>query len=1246
MIRRLAFAMVVVCSFLPAFAAASGERPKPELVLEESEGGTRILVELTGPDGSSQQHLLRQSSAAVTRGTTGWDPTGRSAFATWNEGAERFAAFSRDGGVTWADARPVKTTIHLVRGIVDTADSMPASPAGLQASRSDNLYLVHFVATGLPEWRQALTGGGAKILAHIPHNTQIVRMPQAALAFVRGLDFVERVEAYEPGFRLADDVLAWLEGDAPGESLRDLRLMVFEWGPEAKARLARSARALGAEILKNTQSGHIVEMRLGREQLRQLAHHDDLMWADFWTPAETDMDLVREDAGSNYIEDNFGYCGDGVRGEVMDNGIQEDHMDFDGILLHTGHDTQSHGTSTYGIVFGNGDRDGDGQAKGLGHMPCAQGIFADYGNSGDRFAHTEELKHSPYFASFQTNSWGDSRTRAYTSVSHEMDDIIWRLDIAILQSQSNAGNQDSRPQAWAKNIISVGGVKHKDTLDVSDDEWASGGSIGPAADGRIKPDINYWYDHIYTTTTGNGYTSSFGGTSGATPECAGVVGLMVQLWSENVWGTDPVGTTVFERQPHAATIKALAINNAQQYSFSGEGHDLTRVHQGWGRPSARLAKDRAEQSMIIDETQALAFDETVSYDVAVQEGESELKVTMIYPDPPGTTSASLHRINDLDLKVSSPSGTVYWGNNGLKAGNYSTPGGVPNELDTVENVFVQGPEAGTWKVEVHAAEINQDAYLDTPGDDAVFALVVTGGGGSICIGPDSSFVATPNPAQIGEEVLFDSTVSGGAGGPYTYTWDFDDDGVVDSTEEDPLHVYNFAYDGLVRLSARDAEGCPTVVENTMTVTGPDIRYHDYVSLTEIEGNGNGAIDPGETWEVTVDLRNDGNDTAVNVAAELAVDSLTAGPVVMVSSSANYGDMAPASIVPGAPAYRFRVGSTFPCGNNIHFDLLNIRSTTPDVVYPPASDAFKLLVGGSGPRQEIWSDGFETSSGWTGNGEWQRQAPQGLGAGSSIPGHTTNPDPESAREGSSVAGTDLSGLGIQQGNYEDNSSSAYTSPSLDFSDAILVELEFYRWLNAIPQDRAAFEVTTADGAWVPLYETTDGATDDVWTAMTFNLEDYADRNPNFRMRFSLISDENAGASGWNVDDMRIMAVTKDSCEPFGQGAPGVSDGLMLTRESSGELTLSWQADCGTGSAYGIYRGDLLAGYSSLAPEPGMCDVAATEATIPAGEGSADFFLVVPNDSGSEGGYGSDSASSRRTQATGACYPQDALDTCVP
>ncbi|HEU4420451.1 MAG TPA: fibronectin type III domain-containing protein, partial [Planctomycetota bacterium] len=155
-------------------------------------------------------------------------------------------------------------------------------------------------------------------------------------------------------------------------------------------------------------------------------------------------------------------------------------------------------------------------------------------------------------------------------------------------------------------------------------------------------------------------------------------------------------------------------------------HDLTRTHQGWGHPDLRQMYDRRNQMLVIDESVVLANLQTGTHAVSVAAGTPELKVTMVYRDPPGTTSSTLHRINNLDLKVTSPSATVYWGNNGLLAGNYSTAGGSPNTVDTVENVFVQNPAAGAWTVQVIAAEINQDSHVETPAVDCDYALVVSG----------------------------------------------------------------------------------------------------------------------------------------------------------------------------------------------------------------------------------------------------------------------------------------------------------------------------------------------------------------------------------------------------------------------------------------------------------------------------------------------------------------------------------------
>jgi hypothetical protein len=326
-------------------------------------------------------------------------------------------------------------------------------------------------------------------------------------------------------------------------------------------------------------------------------------------------------------------------------------------------------------------------------------------------------------------------------VSADADDIIFDHRIPWTQSQSNLGDQNSRPQAWAKNIFSIGGVQHFDNSNPADDSWAAGGaSTGPAADGRIKPDLCAYYDSILTSDlTGaagystNNWQTSFGGTSGATPIVAGHNAIAIQMYTDAIFGNPlPVpGGTRFQNRPLAQTLKALQIANAQQYPFTSTSTDNRRQHQGWGFPSLRNMYDNRTRTYIVPETDVLTQGFGRVHTLVVPAAQPELKVCMTFVDPAGNPASALARINDLTLRVTSPTGTVYWGNNGLSAGNYSTAGGSPNTVDTVESVFVQNPAAGTWTIDVIATLVAQDAHIATPAVDATYALCCVGGTGTM-----------------------------------------------------------------------------------------------------------------------------------------------------------------------------------------------------------------------------------------------------------------------------------------------------------------------------------------------------------------------------------------------------------------------------------------------------------------------------------------------------------------------------------
>ncbi len=777
-------------------------------------------------------------------------------------------------GKTVNSVRETSYEVLLRYATFDPLLAVPATPDNLtrRGESADGVYIVQFVTQPLDEYRNAVEALGGEIYIHLPNHSYLVRLNPETKQAVEGLPFVRWVGHYQPAYKLEE----FIHEGLANRTLQPARynIMVLERGSSMQNRLADKIRAFGGNVELTIPEGLRMEATLTADQIAAVAGEPDVLFIDRWSPPEPDMDIVRSVGGANFIENTTGFTGQGVRAEVLDSGFLTTHTDFhSGLapLMHGSNSVTSHGTATYGINFGRGTVN----PMGRGLLPEAQGIMADYDFLTNRYTHTARLLQDPYKAVYQSNSWGNALTTAYTTISAEMDDILFINDFCLLNSQSNAGTQQSRPQAWAKNVVSIGGVRHYNTASFTDDRWANGASVGPAADGRLKPELAHFYDSIFTTTStsNTAYTSTFGGTSAATPITAGHFGIFFQMWHNGAFG-NPTAATVFDSRPHMTTAKAVMINTAVQWEMAGT--DLTRVRQGFGRVDLTNLYNLRNKMFVVDETDVLTNLQTRSYTKTVSSGSTDpLKITLVYADPMGNPSATRARINDLSLKVTAPDGTIYWGNNGLGVGGgmWSTSGGTPNIVDTVENVFIQTPAAGAWTIEVIASELVQDARPETPGViDADYALVGSG---------VSSIEAFSRKMH-------------GALGPYDIPLPLTGAPGVECRSSGGNHTLVFTFNSTVvsgnasvTTGTGSVSGSPTFSANTMTVnlTGVADVQRITVTLSDVTDSA-GAVLPNTAVSVNMLIGDVNASKVVNASDIGAVKAQSGLPVTAANFRAD------------------------------------------------------------------------------------------------------------------------------------------------------------------------------------------------------------------------------------------------------------------------------------------------------------------------------------------------------------------------
>jgi len=646
--------------------------------------------------------------------------------------------------------------IHLPCGIqLDPLSPDPPLPASLLLSEEQKgigTYLVAFDGPIYAEERDALEQTGAVIDVYLPHYTYVVRMDRDTKSQVSALPGVRWVGDYQPGYKICPEID--LESTVPQE------MLLFFYADANPDEAVNVLETSDGEILmvQSNDREIMVLAKIAPNRIPDIVHFPELKWIEpYFTP------YVHNGRAQWVIQtwekDNRRIWDEGIKGEgqivnIIDSGVRTTHnfyrdesVSITNWGLYPSHrkiiayqktqgqvapefgDHSGHGTHVSGSALGN-DRPVGGSSENIGMAPEAKLYFLDGGTSAypnSVFVNPDlEVELSGAYgggARISSLSWGSQNTRSYDSRCVSADRAMWnRKDFLVLTSAGNtSGGPYTGSPGNAKNLVCVGACGNGSA---ASGFASSVSSVGPAGDGRIRPDIvtpGSKVTSAWHTGDDNEYEAS--GTSMSSPIAAGAATLIRQYFTDGWYPTGSPGyTDAFE--PSGALIKAMLINSVEFYF----GRPIPDIGIGWGRPNldnVLYFEGDDRQVSVVDYTEGLSTGKQFSYEVEITDDGEPLRITLNWTDAPGAAFADPALVNDLNLEVISPSGKTYRGNNfGTEPPNEneSLEDGEFDELNPTENVFIHTPELGKWEIRVLANNV--------PMGSQPFALVVTFSGTS------------------------------------------------------------------------------------------------------------------------------------------------------------------------------------------------------------------------------------------------------------------------------------------------------------------------------------------------------------------------------------------------------------------------------------------------------------------------------------------------------------------------------------